>query len=236
MTSVPTDVAPGTLAAVEQRLDHPFADRDLLALALTHASVGGRRSNERLEFLGDRVLGLAVAELLYQRFPHEAEGALARRLAHLVRGPALALVVDALGLDSHLFSVPSSTDGTVTESQKANLCEALIGALYLDAGLAPAGAFVRRHWTPLMEQAGDRPPKDAKTALQEWAQARGLPLPDYDTVAATGPDHAPTFRVTARVAGHASAEGEGASKRTAAMAAATALLARLRGAPPGEPS
>ncbi len=221
----------------EAILGHHFAQPNLLKEALTHRSAsnvrrprGGRRgagSNERLEFIGDRVLGLIVAEWLIERFPEEQEGALGPRHAHLVSREVLAEVAVAAGLADALDIAPGEKRAGVGGSTNvlADAMEAAIGALYLDSGLDPARRFVRRAWTPAMD-GQVLPPKDAKTALQEWLMARARPLPTYSEDARSGPSHAPEFvvRVTA---GDASATGIGASKRIAEREAAAALLAVL---------
>ena len=228
-------------ADLETRLGHRFADPSLLRLALTHRSVSGgaasglgrgrRRgvgSNERLEFIGDRVLGLAVAEWLLERFPDEQEGGLGSRHAHLVSREALARVAVTLGLEAELALAPDALAAGVgaLANVLADAAEAVLGALYLDGGIAPARAVVRRYWAD--ELARDRePPKDAKTALQEWLLARGRPLPDYVETGREGPSHAPVFRIEARSREQVGA-GEAASKRMAEQIAAAALLGRLQ--------
>jgi ribonuclease-3 len=207
-----------------------FSNPALLRAALTHRSLGGAVNNQRLEFLGDRVLGLIVAEGLMARFPDEDEGDLAPRLAALVSADSLAKVSQAIELGQHLGMAPSeaASGGRENAANLADACEALIGALYLDGGLAAAAAFIERHWQSLIE-AQTVPPKDAKTALQEWSQARGLGLPRYRLVSSEGPDHKPTFRMAVAVAGQGEGEGEGEapSKREAERRAAEVLLARL---------
>lgn len=224
------------LVALATRLDHHFADLELLREALTHASIAGQpgacpRSNERLEFLGDRVLGLIVAHLLYTEFPREPEGALARRHAALVRREALARVAEAIDLGAFLHVSRGEEDagGQRNPGLLADTCEAVIAAMYLDGGLEAARQFVVRHWQTMMGEA-TRPPKDPKTALQEWAQARSLPLPRYREVERRGPPHAPTFSVEVAVDGLQPTVASGASKRTAEQAAAEALLARVHAA------
>jgi ribonuclease-3 len=202
-----------------------------LARALTHRSaIGGMetRSYERLEFLGDRVLGLIVAEMLYDRYPREPEGFLARRHAALVRREALARVARVVDVGRLIVLSRGEEDagGRDSDAILADVCEALLGALYVDGGLAAAAAFVTAHWPAMMEESA-APPKDAKTALQEWAQSRGLPLPAYRTLAAEGPDHNPVFTVEVAVSGHPAATASGPSKRVAAQAAAAALLEKL---------
>ncbi|MEX2009610.1 MAG: ribonuclease III [Dongiaceae bacterium] len=238
MTSAASTAAAETAASLADALGHRFDRPALLAQALTHPSVASARRRgkgaalateyERLEFLGDRVLGLVVAELLYRSFPGESEGALAQRLAGLVRQDSLARVAGAIGLAAHLALSRGEADGGGRDNPSllADACEAVIGAVYLDGGLAPAARFIGRYWRPLME-AEASPPQDAKTALQEWAQGLGLKLPVYETVARDGPPHAPLFAVELRVEGQPPVVGHGRSKREAERAAAAALLDRL---------
>ena len=221
--------------ALEDALGHRFDDPDLLDTALTHSSVvsGGTpapASNERLEFLGDRVLGLLVAEMLYREFPDEDEGALARRHAALVMRDSLARVAVEIGLAGHLrlSRGEDDTGGRANPGLLADACEAVIAALFLDGGLDAARAFVGRRWRALIDE-DPTPPKDPKTALQEWAQARGLALPRYRETARTGPDHAPEFSVEVAVEGVEAVVATGPSKRAAERTAAEDLLARLEG-------
>jgi ribonuclease-3 len=221
---------------LETALGHSFANKLLLREALTHPSVGGMdrravgRGYERLEFLGDRVLGLVVAEWLLDRFPSEPEGALARRLTALVRAEALVVVAGKIGLAQYLHLSPSeqAAEGGIKPAILADACEAVIGALYLDAGLEPARAFIRRHWDVQLERARAAPPQDPKTGLQEWALARGQKLPLYEDIGRSGPDHAPQFEVRVSVDGHEPATAKGPSKRAAEKAAAEQLLRRVR--------
>ncbi len=210
-------------------LGHVFARPALLAEALMHpsAKVGGR-GYERLEFLGDRVLGLIVADMLLAAFPAEDEGALAKRFAALVRREALARVGEELDLGRYvtISKGEEESGGRSNPTLLADATEAVLGALYLDGGLAAAGAFVRRRWTAMMETA-ETPPEDAKTRLQEWAQGTAKPLPDYTTVRVEGPPHSPTFAVEARVEGLPAVTATGPSKRAAEQAAAAALLSKL---------
>jgi ribonuclease III len=217
-------------------LGHRFADPALLVEALTHASAVPRakahrvRGYERLEFLGDRVLGLIVAELLWRRFPDEAEGALTRRHTHLVRRETLAELARGIGLSAHII-MSAGEAGAQTQGNPAilaDVCEAVIAALYLDGGLAAAHAFIEAHWGRLIE-ADAAPPRDPKTALQEWAQARGRGLPRYATLRVEGPAHARRFTVSASVEGLEAQSATGTSKRAAEVAAAAALLAALPG-------
>ncbi len=224
--------ADGALDDLAERLGHRFEEPRLLREALTHPSAAGKpaQSYERLEFLGDRVLALIVSDRLLARFPQEAEGALARRLAALVRRETLAEVAGDLALGDFLILAKAEREAGASANPAllANACEAVIGALYLDGGLVAARGFVEPRWTPLLE-AERTPPQDAKTSLQEWAQGRGLPLPVYRETRREGPPHEPIFTIEVVVAGHAPAEGAGRSKRLAEQVAASRLLARLAG-------
>ena len=219
---------------IETILGHEFARPDLLREAMTHRSaihsrgrVRGRGSNERMEFIGDRVLGLLIAEWLAERFPREQEGDLGRRLAVLVSQPVLAEVAEAIGLGEALAVAPGEAKAGVRRRATvlADALEAALGALYLDGGLGAAREFVRRAWVAVMERHED-PPKDAKTRLQEWVQARGLALPDYAVLSRVGPPHAPEFMVTVAV-GAAVGSGTAGSKRAAEQLAARDLLKTL---------
>jgi ribonuclease-3 len=222
--------APTALAA---KLGHDFKDPELLALSLTHPSAAGGderedarlRNYQRLEFLGDRVLGLAIAELLIHRFPLEREGRLARRHTQLVRKEALAKVARGIGLGDYLILSRGEEEagGRKNPAILADCCEAIIAALFIDGGMPAAERFIHAHWVPLMEAAAV-PPKDVKTALQEWTQARSLPLPNYKVVSNEGPDHKPVFSVEVSVEGQSSVTATGKSKRAAEKAAARKLL------------
>jgi ribonuclease-3 len=216
---------------LESKLGHRFKDSALIERALTHASVRGgkaeRADNERLEFIGDRVLGLAIAEILNQQYPDASEGELARRYNRLVRGEACAKVARAIGLGAHLILSESEADSGGREKTTilADAAEAVLGAVFLDGGFDKARTVVRKLWQDQSERAPEVA-VDAKSALQEWAQGQGLALPKYTVVARKGPDHAPRFTAEVMIAGRAPAQGEGASKRIAEQAAAKALLAR----------
>jgi len=223
------------LTGLAQHLGHEFAQPELLREALTHPSAADRRpdgtgdnSYQRLEFLGDRVLGLVVADMLLQRFPNEAEGPLALRHVNLVRRETLADVGRRLDLGQYLRLAKGEEAAGERDNPAllADACEAVIGALYLDGGLAAARAVIEEYWAPMQDAAG-HPPQDAKTALQEWAQARALPLPDYQEVDRTGPAHEPVFTVEVRLEGQPAERGEGRSKRLAEQVAAERLLNRL---------
>ncbi|MGG5820858.1 ribonuclease III [Falsiroseomonas sp. HW251] len=227
-----SSAAESSVSALAARLPHRFSRPDLLLHALTHRSAADPRhrmldSNERLEFLGDRVLALVMAEWLAERFPAEREGDLGKRLAHLVAQDSLAQVALGLGV-AEALRMPANEDRSGVRRRASVLSdamEAILGALYLDGGLDPARVLVRREWAPLLE-ASARPPVSAKTRLQEWTLGRGLGLPEYMTVSTTGPSHSPLFVVRVLAAGH-DAEAEGISKRAAEQAAAAKLLTVL---------
>jgi ribonuclease-3 len=214
--------------AIAELIGHRFRDPRLLREALTHRSAApGAGSNERLEFVGDRVLGLLIAEWLAERFPAEQEGALGRRLAALVAQPTLAAVARAEQLADALEIAPHDAGARRSATVLADAIEAVIGALYFDGGLDAARGFVRRAWAEAMAAQG-APPIDAKTELQEWAQARGLPLPRYAVARREGPPHAPRFCVSVTL-GDAQGTGTAGVKRAAEQQAAADLLARLAG-------
>ncbi|MBM3504666.1 MAG: ribonuclease III [Alphaproteobacteria bacterium] len=222
--------APRPIDDLAARIGYRFNDPALLEEALTHSSIerrptNDRRDNDRLEFLGDRVLGLVVAHRLTRADPDADAGALARRFAALVREEALAEVARSLGLGEFLrFSrAEREAGGANKPAILADACEALIGALYLDGGLAVAEAFVERQWSEVMAEA-TAITKDPKTALQEWAQARGLAPPTYHDISRAGPDHDPLFTVEVEVSGFPRHRGDGANKRRAQQVAAAALL------------
>ena len=214
------------------RLGHDFARPELLLRALTHSSIAspGRPDNQRLEFLGDRVLGLVMAEALLSADREAAEGLLAPRFNALVRKETCAAVARDLGLGDALKLGRSEmmSGGRRKEALLGDAMEAVIAAVYLDGGFTAAKALVLRLWGDRIGQV-ETDARDAKTALQEWAQARGQQPPTYIEVAREGPDHAPRFRVAVSVGKLARAEAEGTSKQAAEKAAATALLAELEG-------
>ena len=215
-------------------LGHKFQDEALLQRALTHAGANSARSNERLEFLGDRVLALVVSETLYRRYPDEDEGALTRRVHSLVRWEACARVGEEIGLWDHLVLTRSEASGGRSRGPiVGSALEAVIAALYFDGGMTAARAFIERWWEVMFADPG-ADVRDAKTRLQEWAQARGKDggAPVYSLKQQAGPDHAPRFVVEAQVPGFDSVSGEGGSKRQAEQDAAAKLLASV--APPGQ--
>lgn len=223
-----------SLDALAGRIGHRFAEPGLLERALTHVSAlgtgdGRQGSYQRLEFLGDRVLGLAVAAMLVEAFPAADEGELSRRLAELVRAEACADVAEEMQVGPAMVLGPGEVNsgGRRKRAILADVCEAVVGAVFLDAGYIAAAALVDRFWR-LRMMAPRRPLRDAKTALQEWVQSRGLPAPTYREVVREGPDHRPLFQVAAEVRDMDPAVGQGRSKRSAEQAAAAALLVRER--------
>lgn len=204
---------------------HKFKQPKLLQSALSHTSLATSENYERLEFLGDRVLGLIMAHWVWESFPNDPEGHLATRFTGLVRREALADVARSIDLGSYIQMAPSArAEGAQKkDSVLADCCEALIGALYLDGGLKAAESFIKDKWADKLE-SGPKVRKDAKTRLQEWAQGRGLPLPLYEDVERTGPDHRPEFIVSVQIEGFDAVEAKGLSKRDAQQAAADKLL------------
>jgi ribonuclease III len=220
------------LADLEARLGHVFANRKLLEHALTHMSAAPAEakrtgSYQRLEFLGDRVLGICVAELLFNTYPTAEEGELSRRLADLVRKETCAEMALAWAIGPHL----KLGDGEAASGARKNKAiladafESIVGAIFLDGGYAAAKFALEAALGDRLRQTS-RPPRDAKTALQEWAQGQGLPTPSYVEVGRSGPDHAPVFKVAAHVHGLADGLGEGRSKRLAEQVAAENFLRR----------
>ncbi len=231
----------GPSVALQDRIGYTFQSPRLLLGALTHPSApeatraiaAAGAGYERLEFLGDRVLGLVIAELLLERFQAEHEGALSKRLVALVRKEALLEVADRIQLIDALNLAGGSGRAyqRQRETVQADGVEALIGAIFQDGGFEAARGFVRRWWTPLLDSFL-APPKDPKTTLQEWAQGQGRPLPQYHMLHAEGPDHQPTFVVTVEVEGAEPQQGSGRSKRAAEQAAATQMLDAVKGRKP----
>jgi ribonuclease III len=221
-----------TATALESRIGYKFTDATLLESALSHISAlkGTRNrasSYQRLEFLGDHVLGLVISDMLFRTYPKADEGELSRRLADLVRKETcaeIAATVD-LGPAIRLGSSEANAGARKRPAILADVCEAVIGAVYVDGGYKAAEDLIERLWQVRMS-ATAQPLRDPKTVLQEWAQARGLPTPTYSEVARSGPDHSPEFRVAVQLPAFAPAEGMGRSKRTAEQNAAAAMLAR----------
>ena len=219
------------IAKLEERIGYAFKEHARLVRALTHASatkVSGDISHyERLEFLGDRVLGLCVAELLFDQFPDAPEGELSVRLNAMVSGKTCAEIADDIGL--HDFIQAGADVKQLTSkrmrSVRADVTESLIAAIYLDGGLEPAKQFVEKYWKKrLLEEGGAI--RDSKTALQEWAHIKTGATPVYKVIKRSGPDHDPTFIVEVEIEGTKNAQGRGKSKRAAEQAAAQAVLLR----------
>lgn len=218
-----------------EKLGHDFVTPQLLQDALTHPSLAGfkqRRKGtmpyERLEFLGDRVLGLVIAEWLYEKFPDANEGELAKRHAALVNREALRVVAVEIGLGQHLRLAHNEEAGSARKNLATlpDAMEAILGALYLDGGLKAASNFIHQFWQK--DIATPEAPADPKTALQEWAQGQGLPLPQYKVVEHSGPAHAPKFVIEVTVKNHPPMSAEGDSKRAAQKAAAQLLLQNVQ--------
>lgn len=222
------------LAPLQDAVGWRFENIELLERALTHASAAtrARPDNERLEFLGDRVLGLLTAEALCERRPNADEGELAPRFNALVRKETCADVAEAIDLGPllRLSKSEASTGGRRKQAVLGDAVEALIAAIYLDGGIDAARRSYLKLWGPRLDDQPATAPIDAKTALQEWAQARGEPVPRYALVDRSGPDHAPVFTVSVAIADGRSATAEGPSKRAAEQSAAGALLALATGA------
>lgn len=220
--------------ACEEAIGYRFKDEKLLNRAMTHRSAAHGRavewSNERLEFLGDRVLGLVIVETLMERFPTLREGELAPRLNALVSRDACAMIGAELGLGQFLIVDKSerATGGAEKRSLLANAAEAVIGAIYTDAGLEKSRKFILKAWAKLLKGTLEKP-RDPKSALQEWAQGEGLATPTYRHDAREGPDHAPVFTATVLVDGREPVSGTGASKQHAERAAAKAMLDTIGG-------
>ena len=223
------------IAELEARIGHVFHDRELLERALTHASVGEGatkvRHYERLEFLGDRVLNLLAAERLMSLDGEAREGELSRRLANLVNFHACADVARDIGLGEALRLSASATKIGARDSDGVlgDACEALMGALYIDAGLDAVRAFFLHFWAKAFADLDAPRGKDPKTQLQEWAQGRGLALPTYEVVAREGPDHAPSFTVQVTIEGYDPEAAQGRSKQEAEKAAALVMLLKREG-------
>lgn len=218
-------------SALEGRIGYSFADKSLLDRALTHISAlsGGPQnrvsSYQRLEFLGDHVLGLVISDMLYRTFPKANEGELSKRLADLVRKETCAAVAKEMDLGPalRLGNSEAHAGGRLRATILADACEGLVGAVFVDGGYPAAEALIAKFWQDRMLKSV-KPLRDAKTMLQEWAQARGLPTPAYKEIGRTGPHHDPEFKVAVVLPDRPQAEGLGASKRAAEQAAAAAML------------
>lgn len=216
------------LLPLQEKVQHHFKDISLLHTALTHSSTGENVNYERLEFLGDRVLGLVVSEILYEKFDEESEGDLAKRLASLVQGTWLAKMAHDIDLGAYMrFSdAERLSGGGENDNILADGMESLIGALYLDAGLPICRSFIENLWGDAFYNL-QKPPQHPKTALQEWAQGENLPLPSYKIIGQSGPDHAPMFDVLLKVKGFDDIVAQGRSRQIAEKEAAKQFLEAL---------
>ncbi len=217
-----------SLQLLQDKIGQVFDDTERLKAALTHSSTGAERNYERLEFLGDRVLGLVMAVVLFESFPDENEGDLAKRFAALVQGKTLARIAQHINLgDVMQFSdAERAAGGAENENILADGMEAVIGAFYLDSGLEACRRLIVDLWGDSIHVM-KKPPQDPKTGLQEWSQARSLPLPVYKVVGRDGPDHAPIFQIEVMVQGYPPWRTTGSSRRRAEKDAAAMLLAHL---------
>lgn len=218
------------LAALEAQLGHSFTDRSLLAEALTHASTatgnaGGAPSYERLEFLGDRVLGLILAEYFHANCPVDDEGKLSLRYHAAARQSTLAGVARGMDIAGHI-QVQSGMNVAANDSVLSDVVEAIVAALYLDGGLDPVRRFVLANWT-LDAEAPAKGEKDAKSRLQEFAMQKGLPLPAYRMVSRDGPDHAPQMVFAVSLEGHGEERATAGSRKQAEQMAAAQLIERI---------
>ena len=215
------------MEALEERINYTFKDPDLLKSALTHSSANTDFSNERMEFLGDRVLGLVVSDFLYNNFIEE-EGCLAKRLNYWVSRASCAEVAKKIQLGQAIILAPSEEEngGRTKETILGNACEAIIAAIYLDSDFSTAKEIVLQLWDSIIKRPV--PMTDNKSALQEWSQAQGLGLPKYTIVERTGPDHAPTFKVRVDIKDTEPTFGIGQSRRAAEHAAARIFLDRIK--------
>jgi ribonuclease-3 len=219
----------------EKTIGYDFKDCSLLEEALTHPSLSHNQKGinvvnyERLEFLGDAVLGMLVAEMLCALFPDEREGMLAKRHSWLVKGETLTKIGASIGIGEALQMTTgeAQTGGRTTASNLEDAMEALIGAIYLDGGLTPAKAFISRYWNSLATEGGE-PPKDPKTDLQEWVQGQGFPLPQYQVVASDGPDHAPIFTIALTVKKHKTLQAQGSTRKKAEKKAAQLFMEQVK--------
>lgn len=218
------------LAQLEIAIGHRFTKRALLEIALTHRSLtsAGRDHNQRLEFLGDAVLGLSIADMLYGLYPQEEEGDLSKRFVSLVNGEHLAEIALQLKLGDYLQLAAGEEEqgGRTNPSNLEDACEALLGAVYLDGGLPAVKQVVERFWLARAKST-KAPPQDPKTALQEWAQARALPLPEYRVISAEGPSHAPLFVIEVALPGFDPVRAEAGNKKLAERLAAEKMLAQV---------
>lgn len=219
------------LAALQQKIGYRFSDIGLLGIALTHPSVveDTEGNYERLEFLGDAVLGLVISEILYGTFTGDDEGVLTKKKIALVRGQRIVEVAKTIGLGDAIQMSQGEEDcgGRSSAKNLENALEALIGAVYLDGGLGAVSKLVALHWKPLVDRISELQLVDPKTALQEWAQSRNLPIPTYKVVNKTGLEHCPEFTVEVHLSDYSAVSASGKNKKSAELAAAGLLLEEL---------
>lgn len=210
---------------LQEIIGHNFKDETLLKTALTHSSTGARHNYERLEFLGDRVLGLVVSETLYEKFPDEPEGHLAKRLSALVQGSFLAQISREIGLGQYIIFSESeaASGGAENENILADVFESVIGALYLDSNYDTCRNLIKKLWGDRFDIM-EKPPQHPKTKLQEWAQSKNLPLPKYKIIKQSGPDHAPVFELSLSLDGYEDIIVTGPSRQEAEKQAAFAFI------------
>ncbi len=217
------------LEALQNVIGYTFGDLHWLERAMTHSSTAEDYNYERLEFLGDRVLGLVMAQALFETFPKEREGGLAKRHAALVQGRTLAVIATLNHLGDYIIlsEAERKAGGAENENILADILESLIGAIFIDGGYDPARDFILRFWGDNIETLTEAP-MDPKTELQEWVQAQSLPLPAYEMIDKQGPDHAPLFTIELRIDGQDPLTAEGPSRRQAEKTAARKMLSRLK--------
>lgn len=218
------------LNELQNIIGYNFKDENLLRVALTHSSTNDGFSYERLEFLGDRVLGLVIADLLFKKFPDEKEGDMAKRLSALVQGKTLAKLASRISLGDYVFfsEAEATAGGAQNEHILADVFESVIGAMYLDGGLVPCCDLISSQWENVL-YAMKKPPQHPKTALQEWAQGKNLPLPEYSVASQDGPDHAPVFDVRLCVKGYDPVIAQGRSRAEAEKNAAFKFMKDIEG-------
>lgn len=214
---------------LQKEIGYRFTNPALLTKALTHSSTGQDRNYERLEFVGDRVLGLVMAHTLFSSFPEESEGGLAKRLSALVQGRTLAEIAAEIDLGTYILLSEAEREagGADNENILSDVMESVIAAIYLDGGLEPAANVIKTLWGNRIHTL-EKAPQDPKTELQEWVQARGWPLPVYDIADRSGPDHAPVFVIRLSILGHEPMTATGPSRRQAEKKAAEDMLALLK--------
>ncbi len=215
------------LEEFQKEISYNFKDTGLLSIALTHSSTGSDTNYERLEFLGDRILGLVIAQLLFKNFPNENEGDLAKRLAFLVQGETLAKLSSAISLGEYILLSDAERDagGAANNHILADVFEAVIGAIYIDSdcNIDACHNLIKAQWGDILGSMVE-PPQHPKTEIQEWAQGQGLPLPIYKIIGQSGPDHAPIFEIKLVVKGHDPMIASGKSRAEAEKAVAKEFM------------